>query len=312
MPDVSPRPPVVDTVAAMQAAADAARASGRTLALVPTMGALHAGHLALVRAARQRVGAEGHVTVSVFVNPTQFGPTEDFDAYPRTLGADLDALATLADEGGGVDAVFAPSVGAMYPFGLPPYATVSVRDLDRHLCGATRPGHFQGVTTVVTKLFLACRPHVAVFGEKDAQQLAILRRMTAELGFGIEVVGHAIVREPDGLALSSRNAYLSDEERAQAVVLSQALRAAEAAVALGEHDVAALRGTMEAQIATAPLARVQYAEVVDADTLQPVETLEEESPSGGRYLAAVAVYLGGTRLIDNTTLLVRDPGRPGR
>ena len=297
MPD---RPTVYDTVAAMQAAADAARADGRLLALVPTMGALHAGHLALVRAARQRVGPEGHVTASIFVNPTQFGPTEDFDAYPRTLDADLAALA----EAGGVDAVFAPSVGAMYPFGLPPYATVSVRDLDRHLCGATRPGHFQGVTTVVTKLFLACRPHVAVFGEKDAQQLAILRRMTADLGFGIEIVGHAIVREPDGLALSSRNVYLSEAERAQAVVLSQALRAAEAAVALGERDATALRGTMESQIATAPLARVQYAEVVDADTLQPVETLAEESPSGGRYLAALAVHFGGTRLIDNTTLRV--------
>jgi len=297
---VPDRPTVYDTVAAMQAAADAARADGRLLALVPTMGALHAGHLALVRAARQRVGPEGHVTASIFVNPTQFGPTEDFDAYPRTLDADLAALA----EAGGVDAVFAPSVGAMYPFGLPPYATVSVRDLDRHLCGATRPGHFQGVTTVVTKLFLACRPHVAVFGEKDAQQLAILRRMTADLGFGIEIVGHAIVREPDGLALSSRNVYLSEAERAQAVVLSQALRAAEAAVALGERDATALRGTMESQIATAPLARVQYAEVVDADTLQPVETLAEESPSGGRYLAALAVHFGGTRLIDNTTLRV--------
>ena len=292
----------------MQAEADAARAAGRRLALVPTMGALHAGHLALVEEARQRVGAEGHVTVSVFVNPTQFGPGEDFEAYPRTLDADLAALAALADAGGAVDAVFAPTAEAMYPFGLPPYATVAVRDLDRHLCGATRPGHFEGVTTVVTKLFLACRPHLAVFGQKDAQQLAILRRMTAELGFGIELVGHPIVREPDGLALSSRNRYLSDEERAQAVVLSQAIRAAEAAVAMGERDATALRGTMEAQVATASLARLQYAEVVDADTLQPVDALLEESPSGGRYLAALAVYFGETRLIDNTTLVVGGQG----
>ena len=288
----------------MQAEADAARAAGRRLALVPTMGALHDGHLALVRAARQRVGADGHVTVSVFVNPTQFAPGEDFGTYPRTLDADLDRLEALADEGAGVDAVFAPTAEAMYPFGLPPYATVSVRDLGRHLCGATRPGHFEGVATVVTKLYLACRPHVAVFGEKDAQQLAVLRRMTAELGFGIEVVGHPTVREPDGLALSSRNAYLSDEERAQAVVLSQALRAAEAAVDLGERNAAALRGTMEAHVATAPLARVQYAEVVDADTLQPVGALTAGGTSGGRYLAALAVYLGETRLIDNTTLVV--------
>ena len=299
---MSPRPLLLQTVDAMQAEADAARAADRRLALVPTMGALHDGHLALVRDARRRVGPEGHVTVSVFVNPTQFGPTEDFDAYPRALGADLDALA----EAGGVDAVFAPTDAAMYPFGLPPYATVSVRDLDRHLCGATRPGHFEGVTTVVTKLFLACRPHLAVFGQKDAQQLAILRRMTDELGFGIELVGHPIVREADGLALSSRNRYLSDEERAQAVVLSRALRAAEAAAELGERDAAAIRGTMEAQIATAPLAELQYAEVVDADTLQPVDTLSPERPSGGRYLAALAVFFGDTRLIDNTTLVVGD------
>ncbi|PAP77948.1 pantoate--beta-alanine ligase [Rubrivirga marina] len=298
------RPPVHRTIEAMQAEADAARAAGRRLVLVPTMGALHDGHLALVREARQRAGGDGHVTVSVFVNPTQFGPGEDFEAYPRTLDADLDALA----EAGGVDAVFAPSAGVMYPFGLPPWVTVSVRDLDRHLCGATRPGHFEGVTTVVTKLFLACRPHLAVFGQKDAQQLAILRRMTAELGFGVELVGHPIVREPDGLALSSRNRYLSDEERAQAVVLSQALRAAEAAVELGERDAAAIRGTMEAQVAAAPLARLQYAEVVDADALQPVDTLSPERPSGGRYLAALAVYFGDTRLIDNTTLMVRDAG----
>ncbi len=285
----------------MQADADAVRAAGRRLALVPTMGALHAGHLALVAAARQRAD---HVTVSVFVNPTQFGPGEDFEAYPRTLDADLDALA----EAGGVDAVFAPSAAEMYPFGLPPWATVSVRDLDRHLCGAHRPGHFEGVTTVVTKLFLACRPHVAVFGQKDAQQLAILRRMTAELGFGVEIVGVPIVREADGLARSSRNRYLSPEERAQAVVLRRALDAAEAAVERGERSADALRQRLTREIETAPLARVQYAEVVDAATLQPVETLAEDGTPGGRYLAAVAVFFGGTRLIDNTTLRVGEGG----
>ena len=296
---VSTRPRLVRATAEMQAEADAARADGRRLALVPTMGALHAGHLALIEAAKERAD---HVTVSVFVNPTQFGPGEDFEAYPRTLDADLDALA----EAGGVDAVFAPMAEEMYPFGLPPYATVSVRDLDRHLCGATRPGHFQGVTTVVTKLFLACRPHLAVFGQKDAQQLAILRRMTAELGFGIEIVGRSIVREADGLALSSRNRYLTAEERAQAVVLHRALVAAEAAVEEGEQSADALRRILAREIEKAPLARVQYAEVVDADTLQPIEGLSQESPSGGRYLAAVAVFFGDTRLIDNTTLVVGD------
>ncbi|WP_412063478.1 pantoate--beta-alanine ligase [Rubrivirga sp. IMCC45206] len=293
------RPLVFDTLAAMQAEADAARAAGRRLALVPTMGALHAGHLALVEAARRHVGAGGHVTVSVFVNPTQFAPGEDFEAYPRTLDADLDALAPH-----GVDAVFAPTAAAMYPFGLPPYVTVSVRDLGAHLCGASRPGHFDGVTSVVSKLFLACRPHLAVFGEKDAQQLAIVRRMTDEMGFGIGVVGHPIVREPDGLALSSRNRYLSAEERAQALVLSRALRAAEAAVALGERDARVVQATMEAQVATAPLARLDYAEVVDADTLQPVDVLADDGPSSGRYLVAVAAFVGATRLIDNTTLHV--------
>ncbi|WP_412067920.1 pantoate--beta-alanine ligase [Rubrivirga sp. IMCC43871] len=296
-----PRPPVHATLAAMQAEAEAARAAGRRLALVPTMGALHDGHLALVEAARRHVGPDGHVAVSVFVNPTQFAPGEDFDAYPRTLDADLDALAPL-----GVDAVFAPSAAEMYPFGLPPFVTVSVRDLGRHLCGASRPGHFDGVTSVVSKLFLACRPHAAVFGEKDAQQLAIVRRMTAEQGFGIEVVGHPIVREPDGLALSSRNRYLSAQERAQALVLCRALRAAEAAAALGERDARVLQATMEAQVATAPLTRLDYAEVVDADTLQPVDVLAHDGPSSGRYLVAIAAFVGATRLIDNTTLRVGD------
>ena len=283
----------------MQAAAEAARAAGRRLALVPTMGALHDGHLALVADAR---GRADHVAVSVFVNPTQFAPGEDFDAYPRTLDADLDAL----EAAGGVDAVFAPTAEAMYPFGLPPTTTVSVGALGRHLCGPHRPGHFEGVATVVAKLLLACRPHVAVFGQKDAQQLAVLRRMTAELGFGVEVAGHAVVREADGLALSSRNRYLSSRERAQAVVLHRALVAAEAAVERGERSAAALEALLRREVEAAPLARVQYAEVVDADALQPVETLGRGGASGGRYLAALAVFFGDTRLIDNTTLRVGD------
>lgn len=294
------------TVAEMQAEADRARCAGRRLALVPTMGALHEGHLALVREARQRVGPEGHVTVSVFVNPTQFAPGEDYERYPRTLDADRAALAALASEdgSGGADAVFAPSAEEMYPFGLPPLTTVQVAEMGRYLCGASRPGHFEGVTSVVTKLFLACRPDVAVFGQKDAQQLAILRRMTRELGFGIEIVGHPIVREKDGLALSSRNRYLSPDERRQSVVLSRALFAAGHAAGQGERSADALRQLMREQIALAPLAEVDYVEVVDADSLAPVETLEKEGPSGGRYLAALAVRFGGTRLIDNATLRV--------
>ena len=294
---------LITSVAAMQATADAARAAGRRLALVPTMGALHAGHLALVEDARRRVGPAGHVTVSVFVNPTQFAPGEDFEAYPRTLDADRAALDAL----GGVDAVFAPAAPELYPFGLPPFTTVAVRDLGRHLCGAARPGHFEGVTTVVAKLFLACRPHVAVFGEKDAQQLAILRRMAAEMGFGIEVAGHAIVREADGLALSSRNRYLSDAERTEALVLSRAVFAAEALAAAGETSAARIEAAMQAETARAPGVRVQYAQVVDALGLQPVEALSKDGPSAGRYLAAVAAFVGTTRLIDNATLAIGDP-----
>ncbi len=284
----------VHTVAAMQAQADAARAAGRRLALVPTMGALHAGHLALVEEARR---CADHVTVSVFVNPTQFAPGEDFSRYPRTLDADVAALEAV----GGVDAVFVPDAAEMYPFGLPPFTTVHVRDLERHLCGPFRPGHFAGVTTVVARLFLACRPHVAVFGEKDAQQLAIVRRMTADLGFGVEVVGLPTVREADGLALSSRNRYLTAEERAQSVVLKRALDAAQAAVSEGERRAGVLVDVLRREVASAPLARLQYAEVVDADTLQPVEAL-----ALGPTLTALAVFFGQTRLIDNATLVVSD------
>ena len=291
---------VVSTVAAMQAHADAVRARGERLAHVPTMGALHPGHLALVRRAR---ALADRVVVSVFVNPTQFGPGEDYDAYPRTLDADLAALGSLP---AGADWVFAPTAAEMYPFGLPPFATVAVRALGDGLCGAHRPGHFDGVTSVVTKLFLACRPHVAVFGQKDAQQLALVRRMTAELGFGIEIDAHPIVREADGLALSSRNRYLSAEERAQAAVLSRGLLAAAHAAGAGERRAAALTGWVRREASGAPLVRLQYAELVDADTLQPVETLAKDGPSEGRYLLAVAAHVGTTRLIDNIQIAVGD------
>ncbi|MEO1075165.1 MAG: pantoate--beta-alanine ligase [Bacteroidota bacterium] len=290
------------TVEDMQAIADRARCQGRRLVLVPTMGALHDGHVALVEEAHRQ---GNHVTVSIFVNPTQFGPGEDYEQYPRTLADDLERLAGT-NGGRGVACVFAPTVASMYPLGLPVRMTVEPNGLDRHLCGAHRPGHFQGVTTVVTKLFNACRPHVAVFGRKDAQQFLILRRMARELNTSIELVGVETVREADGLALSSRNRYLTDEERGQAVVLSQALRAVTAAVSAGERDAKALVRALLDHMQSSHLARVQYAEIVDTDTIQPVPTLEP----GREALAAVAVFFGSTRLIDNAFLTVPADERP--
>jgi pantoate--beta-alanine ligase len=288
---------VLRTVDDMQAHADAARADGRRRALVPTLGALHEGHLALVRRALEEAD---HVTVSVFVNPTQFGPDEDYDDYPRDLEGDRAKLEAL-----GVDALFAPSVEEMYPSvadeALPgPLAWVEVEHLDEHLCGAYREGHFRGVTTVVTKLFHACSPDVAVFGKKDAQQYVILRRLVEDLLFDLEIVGVPTVREEDGLARSSRNAYLSDEERAQAPVLYEAVTAAEAAIEGGEQDPRAVVRAMDRALDGAPDAEVEYAEVVDAHTLQPVEHLAPEQ----KVIAAVAVYFGETRLIDNTFVQV--------
>lgn len=283
---------VFRTVDEMQAHADAARADGRTLALVPTLGALHEGHLALVRRALDEAD---HVTVSVFVNPTQFGPDEDYDDYPRDLEGDRSKLETR-----GVDAMFAPSVAEMYPAvaddRLPgPLAWAEVEHLDEHLCGAYREGHFRGVTTVVTKLFHACKPDRAVFGTKDAQQYVIIRRLVEDLLFDIEVVGVPTVREDDGLALSSRNAYLDPDERAQATVLYEAVRAARTAIEGGEQDPNAVVRAMHRILGGAPDAEVEYASVVDAHTLQPVDRLAPRRD----VLAAVAVYFGETRLIDN-------------
>ena len=285
------------TVNAMQAHADTARADGRTLALVPTLGALHDGHLALVRTALEEAD---HVTVSIFVNPTQFGPNEDYDDYPRDLEGDRETLEAL-----GVDALFAPSVEEMYPYVddaalFGPLAWVSVEKLDEHLCGAYREDHFRGVTTVVTKLFHACKPDIGVFGKKDAQQYVILRRIVEALLFDIEIVGVPTVREPDGLAQSSRNEYLGPDEREQATVLYEAVTAAEETVEGGEQEAKAVVRAMENALAAAPEADVQYAEVVDAHTLQPVAYLAP----GQEILAAVAVFFGDTRLIDSTFVQV--------
>jgi len=280
------------TVDAMQAHADGVRGEGHTLALVPTLGALHAGHLALVRRALDEAD---HVTVTVFVNPTQFGPEEDYDEYPRDLTGDRDKLEAL-----GVDALFAPSTEEMYPFAtddaLPgPLAWVEVEHLDEHLCGAYREGHFRGVTTVVTKLLHACKPDIAIFGRKDAQQYVIVQRLVEDLLLDVDIVGVDTVREPDGLAQSSRNAYLDETEREQATVLYEAVTAAREAIEGGEQEAHAVVRAMDDALSAAPRGDVEYAEVVDAHTLQPVDCLAP----GQRVIAAVAVYFGDTRLIDN-------------
>ncbi len=280
------------TVAAMQAEARRLHRAGQRLALVPTMGALHDGHLALVAHARRYAD---HVTASVFVNPTQFGPTEDYARYPRDPDGDA---ARLADAG--CDALFLPSVDEIYPFGTDDGVTVRVAGLDAHLDGPHRPGHFEGVTTVVARLFHACQPDVAVFGQKDAQQLAIVRRMTTALRFPVEIIAMPTVREADGLAMSSRNAFLTPDERAEAPVLLRALRAAEAALMAGERRPEGLVEAARAELAAAPLVRTQYVEVVDAETLAPPTSLVP----GQRLLVALAAHLGTTRLIDNVPLTV--------
>ncbi|TMA69356.1 MAG: pantoate--beta-alanine ligase [Deltaproteobacteria bacterium] len=272
---------------AMQAWADAERGAGRRIALVPTMGALHDGHLALVDEARRR--AE-RVVVSIFVNPIQFDRRDDFEQYPRTLDDDLRICA-----GAGVDAVYAPSAAAMYPEGF--QSAVEVARLTEPLCGALRPGHFRGVTAVVTKLFHAVRPDVAVFGEKDYQQLAVVRRMTADLDFGIEIVGVPTVREPDGLALSSRNRRLGPDDREAARCVPRALDAAADLVRAGERRAGAVVAGAAAVIAAERRARLEYVELRDPETL--AEVAELAAPS----LLALAVWVGGVRLIDNRTLV---------
>jgi pantoate--beta-alanine ligase len=267
----------------MQAECRAVRHSGKTLGLVPTMGALHAGHLSLVRAAK---AACEFTAATIFVNPTQFGPTEDLAKYPRTFAADCALL-----EAEGVDLLFAPNVEEMY---VPKASTwVEVEGEGSRLEGASRPGHLRGVTTVVTKLFHIAMPTHAFFGQKDAAQLAVLRKMVRDLNFDLKIVGCPIVREADGLAMSSRNAYLSVEERKRALVLSRALQAAAQRIAAGETMTEPLMTVMREVFAAEPEVRVDYIAVVDPDTLLPVETI------GGGVMLAVAAYIGATRLIDN-------------
>ncbi len=274
------------TRAEVRDAVRAARAAGKTVALVPTMGYLHDGHLSLLDEARARADV---VMMSIFVNPLQFGPTEDLDRYPRDLERDLALAATRA-----TDLVFAPSAAEMYPHGEPAVQVVP-GPLAERLCGATRPGHFRGVLTVVAKLFGVFQPDVAVFGQKDFQQAALIRRMVDDLDVDTRVVVAPIVREADGLAMSSRNVYLSVEERGRALSLSRGLQGALAAFAAGEGSAAALRSVLWSTISV-PGVEPEYAEVVDPRTLEPVE----RAASGA--VMAVAARVGRTRLIDNAVL----------
>jgi len=287
---------VVETVRDLQALAAADRRAGRRSALVPTMGALHRGHLALVDEARRRADV---VAVSIFVNPAQFDAGADLAAYPRTLDADLAACRAR-----GVDRVFLPRESELYAPGHQTW--LDVTELAKPLCGASRPGHFRGVATVVAKLLIAAQPEVAVFGQKDFQQLAVVRRLVRDLGLPVEIVGLPTVRESDGLALSSRNVHLSGEARRQALCLVRALDAAESALAAGERRRDAVLASAREAIAKAPLARLDYAELRDSETLAPAPVLLV-TPT----LLALAAFLpradgqGEVRLIDNRVLLVQ-------
>jgi pantoate--beta-alanine ligase len=275
---------VIDTIAALRKCLDAARAEGRTVGFVPTMGYLHEGHASLMRRARVECDL---VCASIFVNPLQFGPGEDLASYPRDLGRD-----TAVAEAAGVDVLFVPGVEEMYPGGSVA-TTVRVAGLSEPMEGAFRPGHFEGVATVVAKLFNIVGPCRAYFGEKDFQQLAVVRRLVADLSFPVEVVGCPTVREPDGLAMSSRNVYLGPAERKAATVLHRALQAGAAAVRAGERDPAAVEAAMAAVVGAEPLAELDYAAAVDAATLERPKTLT------GEVRLLVAARVGPARLIDN-------------
>ena len=286
-------PRVIHTVSELRAAIAEHARDGERLGFVPTMGALHDGHRALMREAKRRAG---FTLVSIFVNPTQFGPREDLAKYPRDLDGDV---AKCAAEG--VALVFAPSVLEMYPDGE--RTRVRVSGITEALCGASRPGHFDGVATVVTKLFAASGPCVAVFGRKDYQQLQVIKRLVRDLLLPVEIVGFPTVREPDGLALSSRNVYLGAEDRARALSIPRALSVAGKAFAAGERRAGALKNPVEQALTNAGL-RIDYVEVADPDTLSP---FEDSAQTADRALVAVAAFAGATRLIDNV-VLGEEPG----
>ncbi len=279
-------PHIITEVRELQRWAERMRAQGRRIALVPTMGALHEGHLSLVRLAHARAD---RVVVSIFVNPTQFGPNEDLKHYPRDLAGDLAKL-----RGNGVDVVFTPSVREMYPEGDATW--VEVERLSEGMCSRHRQGHFRGVTTVVARLFNAARPHVAVFGEKDYQQFVVIRRMARDLLFDLEIVAGPTVREPDGLAMSSRNAYLTPDARQKGRALNASLHEVRELVRSGELDTERLLAAARNRVEKEPLAEVDYIEIRDAETLEPLARLDRRAVMG------LAVRVGGTRLIDNTIL----------
>jgi pantoate--beta-alanine ligase len=285
------RPPfeIIRAPEVMRARVEDLRRDGRRIAVVPTMGALHDGHLTLLRAARANADI---LILTIFVNPTQFGPTEDLSRYPRDEAGDIAKARTCE-----IDLAFCPDASAMYPSGAQTF--VEARELQKPMCGASRPGHFAGVATIVSKLFNITRPHVAFFGEKDYQQLAIIRRMVRDLDFGIEITGVPIVREPDGLALSSRNAYLSAAQRSSALALSKGLAAAEGAFKAGERDAGKLLATARAPLEADPGVRIDYVELRDADELTPIDKVS------GRVVLAIAAFVGTTRLIDNRVLAPR-------
>ncbi|MBZ5665515.1 MAG: pantoate--beta-alanine ligase [Acidobacteriia bacterium] len=277
---------ICSTISEARAACRDARSSSKRLGVVPTMGALHEGHLSLVRAAKAQCDA---VAVSIFVNPTQFGPKEDLSKYPRQFDRDCRLLEKEA-----VDILFAPPVEEMYPPGAVTW--VLVEGLSEKLDGRSRPGHFRGVTTIVAKLFHILEPDTAFFGQKDAAQLAVIRRMVRDLDFPVEIVACPIVREPDGLAMSSRNAYLNGEERVRALVLQRSLQQAQQGFQAGERNAVNLISAAKEVFAREPQTVLDYFEIVDPDTLDPVERVSQKT------LVAVAAHVGATRLIDNLVL----------
>ena len=274
---------VIETIDAMQKQCEELRLSGKTIALVPTMGFFHEGHLELMRVGRRLADI---LVISIFVNPTQFAPSEDFQAYPRDMEGDLAGAKEV-----GVDLVFAPSVEDMYPDGH--QTKIAVESVTKHLCGLSRPGHFDGVTTVVAKLFNTARPHLAIFGEKDYQQLTAVKRMVKDLDMDIQIIGVPTVREPDGLAMSSRNNYLNPEERESALCLKKSLDLAREMFKQGEKDAQRMKEAVERLILSHPFTKIDYINICDPMSLEDVDRIEEE------VLLALAVKVGKARLIDN-------------
>ncbi|MRR18026.1 MAG: pantoate--beta-alanine ligase [Deltaproteobacteria bacterium] len=277
---------VIESIREMQTHCESLRLAGKSISFVPTMGYFHEGHLSLMKKARETAD---HVVVSIYVNPTQFGPKEDFSKYPRDFDRDAQMAA-----GVGVDVIFFPPNHEMYPDGYQTY--VDVEKVTQNLCGISRPGHFRGVTTICCKLFNIVKPHTAVFGKKDFQQLAAIKRMVADLNLDLEIIGMPTFREPDGLAMSSRNVYLSKEERLSALALVGSLKLAQKLYAQGERDAAAIIKQAEALIQNARFTEIDYIKICDAATLEDVREITKEA------VMALAVKVGKTRLIDNSVL----------